>query len=274
LTAERPFCDPGSLRCVPCMEDGHCPAEASFCLSEAGEPTRCVQCREVGSSEDCEPGLVCNAQNFCAPCGTDADCPVERPICSLDSRACVACDDDAGLSCPRERPICHLGQCLGCQFDSDCGSVLKCDPKMKRCELCLTHEHCQVVYGDSRPFCSGGTCHECRTASDCSEQFPVCTSGGTCVQCTPKVPCSDGSFCDRNGQCVDCMVDFDCPLALPHCVAGRCSQCKDDSQCPVGACMDGVCKECDGSTMQYCTTVAQKQYQTCSNQLTCESNVP
>lgn len=106
---------------------------------------RCVQCQTPGSADDCPSGMVCNQLNFCASCSSNDDCPRDRPICSADTRSCVTCDDDAGLYCPRQRPICQSGQCLGCEYHSDCGSVMKCDQKTNRCELCLNDEVCELV---------------------------------------------------------------------------------------------------------------------------------
>ena len=280
LSETRPYCDAVTGHCTSCRNDQDCEnidPLAPFCMSGEvnGVPMvpRCVQCLEDGQ---CESGLVCNHQNLCSSCSTSDDCPSDRPLCSPDVRTCVACDDEAGLFCPKERPICAAGQCLGCEYDSDCGSVLKCDQETNRCELCLAHEDCAAIYGDSRPFCSypHGTCLECRGSKDCSEQFPVC-SNGVCVQCTTDMECEEAGICDvASGVCVECMDNSQCWNALPYCRGGRCAQCLDDSQCRNGTtCINGVCKECDGSTSTVCTTIVQKQYQTCTSGLTCESNV-
>ena len=72
---------------------------------------------------------------------------------------------------------------------------------------------------------------------------------------------------------MDCLSDAQCHDSLPYCIFGRCAECQNDTQCAVGSCIDGLCKECDKATAQVCSSVVQKYFQSCSQDMSCESTV-
>lgn len=111
----------------------------------------------------------------------------------------------------------------GCQSDAECMRTAPvpeetpyCEPISKRCEECVTDEHCA---GTMRQRCDPKShrCEDCVSDGDC-EPMACDEEQHICRQCEIDEHCADGDQCHADKfSCVDCTTDKGCAAPTPAC---------------------------------------------------------
>jgi len=115
-----PVCDPGSGRCVECMQNSECPTAAkAFCVSN-----KCQGCNVAGASAGGIDGGVSDGGS--SDGGVLGACIGTKPVCATSGSMlgqCVQCMTSA--DCSGSTPICNTGSntCMACTTDSQCASI-------------------------------------------------------------------------------------------------------------------------------------------------------
>jgi hypothetical protein len=139
-----PFCRVDTGKCVKCLGDFSCPANAPRCDPGTNE-CQCyttTDCRLYGA---CDPLtrtclLGCTSENGCSTVPFAPFCAVDRGIC-VECRTSDDCKDKTWLA--TSVPICHDGLCIQCAADNDCPEASRhCSTREWVCVECLRPEHC------------------------------------------------------------------------------------------------------------------------------------
>ena len=285
-------CDPAMARCVRCLADVDCPAQAPACrLGTDSTTNACVQCT---SSVHCNgEAPICDlfSGRCTASCASSADCRGQNVVCDETTQFCVECVDD--VSCSGATPRCDTSarRCVQCREDADCSAGV-CDIETGTCGECSSAAQCLAP---SAPRCevdpaSGDqfhTCVPCRENADCSGKPGVgglCrATDGRCVECLSDAECAGdptASTCSADGTCSVCLTDADCAAVpgLGVCLpAVGCVACSDNSDC-TGNPSGGICKnsnvgEAVGSAaLNMCVECASNSDCTDPNASKCQNN--
>ncbi len=286
-----------------CVSDGDCEP------GQVCEDGVCVEaCTDNG---DCPPGEIC-AEGRCQ--GDDGTCSPPCEGCDVcDDGSCVsscsACETCEGTSCVDNCEGCQSCKGSSCVDDnSNCPSNQVCNngtcvPESGTCDPPCSTENCEVCNdGTCESSCSAcqtcdngqcrDNCEGCRTCngSECVDNSSKCPPGFLCIggACVPDdgtcdPACDDCEVC-RDGTCISrcapCQICVN-NVCLDDC--GGCQSCKgfgcvdDNTKCPSGqACVDGTCREDDGTCDPPCGNCAvcvNGQCQTsCSSCESCENN--
>lgn len=208
---------PGAGTPIPgrqCRGDADCTTSNPRCMLNALPPgSSCGACfpnapHLCDHDSDCEGGLICAPIDESNPCPCVPDAPAgTHCIAKCTSSSCPSserCGSDG---------LCHIRPC---DDGYDCGSALKCAPKIDAADE-----------------------HGCVPKN--------CASDG--YTCPPDFVCADGQNTDAHGcsevSCSDgftCAPNYDCdPKSKGN---HRCEQraCKADSDCDCGFCIQGHCE--------------------------------
>lgn len=203
-----------------------------------------------------------NLNNISTDTGMDTGTNNNTP--DMPAGDCTVDGCPSGLLCNE-----NTGQCVNCQFDTECGENGSCSDE-GLCE-CATDFH----------SCNG----------QCVSNTDVATCGSSCTPCDKPangIATCDGTacgvLCDTpfvpfEGQCVTCATNEQCANpAEPRCDAGTCVACSDNTHCAHFAeakiCNDtGSCVECESNadcggnvcitSTGTCTTTAPNSVSTC-----------
>lgn len=216
-------------------------------------------------------------------CTEDADCENADMVCDPLSEVCVGClfDTDCGSGERCEGTACV--DAVDCTSASDCDGVTgaeACDFASGHCVECVYPSDCpgtaDCIDNQCRPYQSCSNSLDCPTPRVCN------TSTARCVQCVSSVDCEDGLTCVSSTCRRECDSDNDCTSLGLLCDPsfGACSRCVTDSDCPgVYHCASGRCEldaceqgsgYCEGSGMYSCNSSGSAyQYTSCYYGTTC-----
>lgn len=224
LTCAHGVCDPATLRCFDCLDDGDCQSGRCHPRDRV-----CVQCL---GPDDCDGGACHPTRAICVGCFDDRHCQRDgrRGVCHPEQLTCVQCTADS--DCPSGRCNPQTSACVGpCSEDAHCADRNPCT--IDRCEdgqcryapmpderMAPCDDGAACTIGDR---CVGGRCQGERTESCCAP-----------LTCRPDQGPLDR---DRDG-CAETCACLDPP---PHCPPGTTpldrdlGGCADHCLCPSGA---------------------------------------
>lgn len=263
--AERPWCEfepnePGQQRCVACLSDEDCGADAPVCDSSG----TCVGCTQ---HDDCavwapELGQCAPELGNCVACTVDEHCgDADAARCDPQTNRCVPCETSASCSGITGKPVCFDGLCVECSVEDEtpCGDHA-CLPDTNTC-------------GDTRRG-SRGLCERCAADSECTggegepvvarcvlQQFEGRQAAGYCLR-RAVAGCPDAiyefpveasslsgaakeTYCGISATLTSCEAVLDLANAARTCPSGQdeACGCARDAQ---GACINtpsgGLCR--------------------------------
>jgi len=127
----------------PCQSYGECPAGYTCAVSNCSDPDTCVPtcspqpgAGECMTSEDCPPGLICEATGYCPPC------VYGDPACKMPCWAVGECVVPPGAEC---KDLCDCYDLYGMKFQDPCYLMCPMCGNFWQCEDGLCAEHCGVI---------------------------------------------------------------------------------------------------------------------------------
>ncbi|MGI5861212.1 MAG: putative Ig domain-containing protein [Myxococcales bacterium] len=243
--------------CSQCSKDNDCGAGYRCCNGSCVKGNCCT-------SGDCAGGAQLCIGGTCAACSYDVQCGKGKRCCGGACIPLTACCSNADCS---NGQVCSLATrtCVACQNDAQCPGGRCCGGKCTKASCCSTAE-CQATYPGS--ICGpGGTCQPCAGDSDCGGKGKCC--GGRCLDgatCCKDSDCGAGLQC-INGGCGACQTDPNnandirgtCPRGQVCCPGSdgkkscRPGTCCDTGDCaakgsqPSLVCAGNFCGACDDS---------------------------
>ncbi|MGC4119651.1 MAG: hypothetical protein QM765_34785 [Myxococcales bacterium] len=180
----------------------------------------------------------------CPGCRVGATCRM-----NIDAKHCGSAGEEC-KECGPEAPVCRYGECVQCNFNSDCVSPTPVCKQDHQCHSCK--EGAEVCGEGVRCLDDGsceGACDGCFTSGVCYDPVDDAHCG---FSNTPCSPCAAGTPRCKFGQCAGCSTAADCATPNPICDS-RTWQCKacQEIGCPLNSeCLpDGSCTPpCPGCT--------------------------